>query len=79
MTSKRRPARKARAEPPADRLGLETLRAEIDALDEQLQALINRRAQLAQRVGISKHAAGHTVDFYRPDREAPGAACGAGT
>ncbi|MDE2220001.1 MAG: prephenate dehydratase [Gammaproteobacteria bacterium] len=46
------------------------LRAEIDALDEQLQALINRRAQLAQQVGISKHAAGHTVDFYRPEREA---------
>jgi chorismate mutase/prephenate dehydratase len=49
---------------------LTAMRAEIDALDEQLQALINRRALLAQQVGISKHAAGHTVDFYRPEREA---------
>jgi chorismate mutase/prephenate dehydratase len=78
MTTKRRQPRKAHAQgqaeahakAPGDRLALEALRAEIDALDEQLQALINRRAQLAQRVGISKHAAGHTVDFYRPDREA---------
>ncbi len=36
----------------------------------QLHALINERARLAQQVGISKHAAGHTVDFYRPEREA---------
>ena len=49
---------------------LSSMRAEIDALDEQLQALINRRATLAQQVGISKHADGHTVDFYRPEREA---------
>jgi chorismate mutase/prephenate dehydratase len=49
---------------------LAAIRAEIDALDEQLQQLINRRALLAQQVGISKHAAGHTVDFYRPEREA---------
>jgi chorismate mutase/prephenate dehydratase len=49
---------------------LTAIRTEIDALDQQLQALINRRALLAQQVGISKHAAGHTVDFYRPEREA---------
>ena len=49
---------------------LAVIRAEIDSLDEQLQTLINRRALLAQQVGISKHADGHTVDFYRPEREA---------
>lgn len=49
---------------------LDSIRARIDAVDEQLQALIDQRARLAQQVGISKHAAGHTVDFYRPEREA---------
>jgi chorismate mutase / prephenate dehydratase len=49
---------------------LSTLRADIDAVDEQLHALLNQRARLAQRAGISKHEDGHTVDFYRPEREA---------
>jgi len=49
---------------------LEAARAQIDAIDRQLQELINRRALLARQVGISKHADGHTVDFYRPEREA---------
>src|ERR1700730_1890883 len=60
-----RPAR-ATAAPPE----LGTLRADIDAVDEQLHALLNERARLAQRAGISKHQDGHTVDFYRPEREA---------
>src|SRR5512139_402750 len=46
------------------------IRTQIDAVDEQLHALINRRAELARAVGISKHASGHLVDFYRPEREA---------
>ena len=50
--------------------GLEQIRERIDAVDSQLHALINERARLAQQVGVSKHAAGHTVDFYRPEREA---------
>ncbi|MGA2563665.1 MAG: prephenate dehydratase [Steroidobacteraceae bacterium] len=49
---------------------LDELRARIDAIDEQLQALLNQRARLAQQAGISKHSDGHTVDFYRPEREA---------
>jgi chorismate mutase/prephenate dehydratase len=49
---------------------LAQIRDDIDALDVQLQQLINERARLAQQVGISKHADGHTVDFYRPEREA---------
>jgi chorismate mutase/prephenate dehydratase len=64
---RRKPA--TRAQPLAS-IGLAAIRAEIDALDEQLQQLMNRRAQLAGQVGISKHADGHTVDFYRPEREA---------
>ena len=74
MATKRRKRRTQQgslaAAKPAAKPALAGLRAEIDALDEQLQVLINRRALLAQQVGISKHADGHTVDFYRPDREA---------
>jgi len=49
---------------------LEEIRERIDRVDAELHALINERARLAQQVGVSKHAAGHTVDFYRPEREA---------
>jgi chorismate mutase/prephenate dehydratase len=49
---------------------LEAVRARIDSVDEQIQRLINERAKLAQLVGISKSRDGHTVDFYRPEREA---------
>jgi chorismate mutase/prephenate dehydratase len=46
------------------------IRARIDTVDRQLHELINERARLAREVGISKHQDGHTVDFYRPEREA---------
>jgi chorismate mutase/prephenate dehydratase len=49
---------------------LDSLRADIDAVDEQLHQLLNARARRAQRAGISKHQDGHTVDYYRPEREA---------
>lgn len=49
---------------------LVAIRARIDEIDASLQVLINERARFAQQVGISKHADGHTVDFYRPEREA---------
>jgi len=49
---------------------LETVRERIDAVDEQIQRLIDERARLAQLVGISKRKDGQTVDFYRPEREA---------
>ena len=70
MATTRRKRRTQQGSLAAAKPALAGLRAEIDALDEQLQLLINRRALLAQQVGISKHADGHTVDFYRPDREA---------
>jgi len=64
-------ARKTRQPPKvAPRPGLEDIRTRIDAVDERIQELINERARLAQAVGISKGADGHTVDFYRPEREA---------
>ena len=54
---------------------LETLRANIDQLDEQLQKLLNDRARLAQQVAHVKQAddqAGgeQAAVFYRPEREA---------
>ena len=49
---------------------LSAIRARIDEIDASLHALISERARHAQQVGISKHADGHTVDFYRPEREA---------
>jgi chorismate mutase / prephenate dehydratase len=62
--SKRRRAKVVRRAP------LEEFRTRIDSIDEQIHTLISERAKLAQQVGISKHAQGHTVDFYRPEREA---------
>jgi chorismate mutase/prephenate dehydratase len=50
---------------------LSTFRAQIDRIDEQIHELLNRRARLAQQVGVTKQAQGlHTADFYRPEREA---------
>jgi chorismate mutase/prephenate dehydratase len=49
--------------------GIEKMRALIDSVDARIHELINERARLAREVGMSKHAAGHTVDFYRPERE----------
>ncbi len=45
------------------------LRDKIDALDEQIQALITERAKVAEEVAIAKQQAGNTV-FYRAEREA---------
>lgn len=48
---------------------LDTLRASIDRIDEQLQRLISERASLAKEVGRVKQMSGD-VAFYRPEREA---------
>ena len=45
---------------------LEKLRAEIDRRDDELYALIQSRAALAQKIGELKHGA----PAYRPEREA---------
>ena len=47
---------------------LADLRVRIDAVDQQLIALINQRARLAQAVGEVKKLDGSPV--FRPDREA---------
>jgi chorismate mutase / prephenate dehydratase len=52
------------------KLDLEAIRKHIDSVDERIQALLNERAGLAQKVGLSKNKEGKTVDFYRPEREA---------
>lgn len=48
---------------------LRVLRTKIDALDEELQSLINKRAQYALAVAEIKRSSGDT-QFYRPEREA---------
>ena len=50
--------------------GLLALRARIDELDRQIQALIADRARCAQGIGALKQAAGAGGNLYRPEREA---------
>jgi chorismate mutase / prephenate dehydratase len=52
-----------------DERQLRELRDKIDALDEKIHALINKRAQLAQAVAQAKHSNGDK-HFWRPEREA---------
>ncbi len=66
-----KPAPKSRGKLPVDKSPqLGALRQHIDSVDEQIHTLINERARLAREVGVSKHADGHLVDFYKPEREA---------
>lgn len=54
-----------------NKTSLDTVRDQIDSLDEQIQQLISQRAALALEVAKVKIAAGdHAANFYRPDREA---------
>ena len=46
------------------------IRQRINAVDEQIQALISERARYAQQVGVAKGELGSAVDYYRPEREA---------
>lgn len=49
---------------------LQAIREQIDALDEQIQALISERARCAQRIAAIKQSLNDSADFYRPEREA---------
>jgi chorismate mutase / prephenate dehydratase len=71
-SSKKKKAGSARSKSAASaQPGLQSLRERIDSIDEQIHALLNDRARVAQEVGASKTAQGlHTADFYRPEREA---------
>jgi chorismate mutase/prephenate dehydratase len=53
----------------ADDDKLKKLRAKIDDLDEQVQALITQRAQLVLDIAAAKAKSGAN-NFYRPEREA---------
>ena len=70
MAKKKASKPKSGAQPAATKIDIGSIRGQIDSVDEQLHALLNRRAELARAVGISKHASGHIVDYYRPEREA---------
>jgi len=45
------------------------MRRQIDAIDDQVLALLNRRAECAQKVAEIKEAQGEEGTFYRPERE----------
>jgi chorismate mutase/prephenate dehydratase len=49
---------------------LQTVRAQIDAIDAQIQDLVSQRATLAEEVAKAKYAAEANPEFYRPEREA---------
>ena len=58
-----------------DKVRLAEIRIRIDAIDEQLQALISERARLALEVGATKYPERIALsegprDYYRPEREA---------
>ncbi len=54
-------------------LDLQTIRQQIDDIDEQLLKLFNQRADCAIQVAETKKQAlkeGEPLEFFRPDREA---------
>ncbi len=55
------------ADKPLDRMSLDELREQIDALDSQIVELLNRRAAVVVQVGHLKNASNTPV--YAPDRE----------
>lgn len=48
---------------------LEELRAQIDAIDNELLALLAKRISIVEKVGHLKHANGTKGSFIRPKRE----------
>lgn len=53
-----------------DQPDLAAVRARIDGIDQQIQALIAERARFAHQVGKAKGKLAAAVDYYRPEREA---------
>jgi len=49
---------------------LNTVRSQIDEIDEEIQKLITQRANLAENVAEAKYAEESDPVFYRPEREA---------
>ncbi|EDY87700.1 P-protein [gamma proteobacterium HTCC5015] len=54
----------------SDSKALQTVRDEIDALDREIQRLVNRRAECAMQVAEIKREVEASDQFYRPEREA---------
>ncbi len=54
----------------ASEITLAELRRQIDMIDQEILAVINRRAKLAVEVAKIKMASGENECFYRPEREA---------
>lgn len=54
----------------SDKPNLADVRARIDGIDRQIQALIAERANFAHQVGQAKGKLAAAVDYYRPEREA---------
>jgi chorismate mutase/prephenate dehydratase len=63
-------ARRPRAGAPAKPVALGEVRARIDRIDSEIQALIQERARFARQVGRAKGRLASAVDYYRPEREA---------
>ncbi len=55
---------------PVPPLDLQQIREDIDAVDQQIQLLLNQRARLAESVAKAKFAQEKDPLFYRPEREA---------
>ncbi len=55
---------------PGGEVDLDALRRTIDAVDEQIEALINQRARHAQQIAIAKGGEASSAAFFRPEREA---------
>lgn len=49
---------------------LAAVRAQIDGIDREIQALIAERALFARQVGRAKGRLAAAIDYYRPEREA---------
>lgn len=61
---------KKKAPAPEAKPDLLAVRAQIDGIDHQIQALIAERAEFARQVGKAKGKLAAAVDYYRPEREA---------
>jgi chorismate mutase/prephenate dehydratase len=59
-----------RRRPAPGTAALTAVRERIDGVDQQIQRLLNERARLAQRVGLTKSRSESGAQFYRPEREA---------
>lgn len=58
------------SEPNATAAQLQTIRAQIDSIDDGILALINKRATAAKEVADLKRDSVKELSFYRPEREA---------